>query len=238
MKKWILVSVLFSTIVGNNALALEPQQQTAKPLCKMSQGDYLLDVYIDTLKKTKQPRIVAKQITDPEYFKGICSDQRIVLTLLDNFHEGLGSVDIDLRHNAQGSKLDGKSGLTNLLVRSKKSFSIDYHGKTLKYQNIGSIAKFINSHTLAGIYTDSNNNRYEFSADGEAVYPDKKFYYQVEVDPISRQRFEFFYEKKPNRPWPITGFEIKGRQLFLYDVVNDGQSELVEKPRLVLIKQN
>jgi hypothetical protein len=232
-----LLWVCVSSVLVLDASAAETQQlNNGLQKFKIQEGGYLLEAYINVLMRTHEPRGAAKQIVDPQYFQANRTAGGYRLTLLNNFHEGFLSLDLDEDGKSLNSKIDGIVSSSNFLPIDSKSFSIIYHGKKLIYRYIGNLAQFVNEQTIAGVYVDSNNVRYQFTSDGFAVFPDKKFRFSVEVDPISFTSFEFYYEEAPTHPWPIFGFKIKNRKLLIYDVLGDGPGELSKKPRLVLVR--
>jgi hypothetical protein len=48
----------------------------------------------------------------------------------------------------------------------------------------GSIDRFCNQIVISGLYQDNSGRKYSFSEDGEAVWPDQHFKYEVSLDPF------------------------------------------------------
>lgn len=66
------------------------------------------------------------------------------------------------------------------------------NGKWADYEHVGmQLGPAMNSIVLAGIYKDEEGNEWSFSEQGQAVFPDKSFYYELSIND-KKARCEYF----------------------------------------------
>lgn len=83
----------------------------------------------------------------------------------------------------------------------------------------GPLETFVNRMVLAGKYVDAQGNGYEFTEGGEAILPDRKFAYEISLDPgaAACELVHSHKEREPEGKERI-GFAWKGAELHLFKV--------------------
>jgi hypothetical protein len=98
---------------------------------------------------------------------------------------------------------------------------------------------FVNRMVLAGKYVDAQGNGYEFTEGGEAILPDRKFVYEVSLDPgtATCELVQSHKEREPEGKERI-GYAWKGAELHLFKVTGSKRPFKCEaKPFAVLKAQ-
>lgn len=83
----------------------------------------------------------------------------------------------------------------------------------------GALENYVNQTVIAGKYRDGQGAEYEFTVDGDAILPDRKFAYEVSLDP-GAARCDVIVshtEREPEGKERI-GFAWKGQRLQLFEV--------------------
>lgn len=95
----------------------------------------------------------------------------------------------------------------------------------------------VNRLVIAGKYTDAQGRRYEFTDSGDAILPDRKFAYEVSLDPRSAncELLQSHHDREPQGTQRV-GFEWHGHELRLFGVKPGGKggSACERKPFAVL----
>lgn len=97
----------------------------------------------------------------------------------------------------------------------------------------------VRRYTIAGAWVDDQGRSYVFTADGTAVFPDRRFDYQVNIDlalvvhdiPLEKRFDSIFGEKER---WGTWAFELAGDELLLYETSGDFHEVRAEQPFLSL----
>jgi hypothetical protein len=102
------------------------------------------------------------------------------------------------------------------------------------------LEQFVNRLVIAGKYRDESGRTYEFTEAGEAILPDRKFIYDIALDPRAANcdLLESHPERAPDGKEKI-GFAWKGRELQLFNLkeTNKGRWSCERKPMAVLTPQ-
>ena len=102
------------------------------------------------------------------------------------------------------------------------------------------LEQFVNRSVIAGKYSDEAGRAYEFSEAGEAILPDRKFPYDISLDPrvANCDVLESHPERAPDSKEKI-GFAWKGKQLQLLNLKPTGKERwrCEPKPFAVLTPQ-
>ena len=101
-------------------------------------------------------------------------------------------------------------------VRNAQSFLMDRD----RYDFVGNATKYIGELLLVGTYADDRGNNYSFSKNGLAVFPDKKFKFQLildQIDPFTHG-FDGFYDETA-KDGTSYAFKRNINALTLYSVI-------------------
>lgn len=197
-------------------------------------GDWLIKEYMDEVVKSKLP-VKSGKFSNPEYFFIEEENGKYFWNLISGFHDGIGPKELyQIKHNKKNVfdlillYANGKDTAKNKWeITSEGSFkSISILGEPFTNEenvyikiNEG-LNCFINKHTISGTYYDNKNSRYEYSLDGNATWPKRKFKYEVELDNVfpGDEAYEILGEKDKN-DYPLRhGFKINFDTLFLFHV--------------------
>jgi hypothetical protein len=98
---------------------------------------------------------------------------------------------------------------------------------------------FVNRLVIAGNYVDAEGNAYAFTESGDAVLPDRKFVYEVSLDPnnASCELLQSHREREPQGKERV-GFAWKGAELQLFAVTGKKRPyKCAAKPFAVLKRE-
>jgi len=131
----------------------------------------------------------------------------------------------------------GTDGVFETLSIAEPHFS---KRKFVTYTRLeGDLEPYVNKTVIAGNYSDAQGRVYTFSETGEAVLPDRKFVYEVNLDP-SAAKCDILLshgEREPDGQERI-GFAWKDGKLHLYEVTgNKAPLACKAKPFAVLTRQ-
>ncbi len=109
----------------------------------------------------------------------------------------------------------GKEGVFETLSLKEPHFA--KRKNTLFARLAEPLETFVNKNTVAGKYKDEQGESYEFTDDGDAILPGRKFAYEVLLDTTQTNCdvMTSHHEKEPEGKERI-GFAIKGAKLLLY----------------------
>lgn len=178
-------------------------------------GEWINQAYIQDVARNKSPR---RTIDHYEYPALIVEKKKLSMQvmLIINFHEGLSFVPKKVESVASGKsfkiyldEMDGMPGWSSLMFmegrREGASLKVTLtlssgdpkiKGKTVqqKYiRAISSIQQAVNSKVLEGDYTDEGGRLISFDKNMMAIWPDKKFKYEICLD-IDSSTDDCFFE--------------------------------------------
>jgi len=197
-------------------------------------GEYLNNEYSDILRQTHSPAMAGNNSDYRQYIRVGFNSKRneFYIRPMGNFHEGLEGLVIDKSLNIL--KDDFGSAPSKLTLISKVAFSIKVDGKELKYSYIENLKKYIARNTIAGKYVGKNEDKYLFTEDGEAIFPDRDFRYEVATDVISG--VDYLLEVLPHGVGNLYGFKLNKNELELYKMGGPMGDVPEEKPFITLLR--
>ena len=198
MNIWIQIVGLILNLIASQALA---QPAPDRVFVKDVAGIWINQSYADALKSTKMPHEAAKK--NPPLVIAIRRSGNSYPIVVTSFKAAALHVVLDVEpDNKPGSYRlvlapDNKPttsdsvkflyfrGIRNSEGRFDKLEMAEIFfkkGKWDTYINVGDkIGPFVNKHVLAGLYTDRQGGRWEFSAQGQAYLPKQTFYYELSL---------------------------------------------------------
>jgi hypothetical protein len=160
-----------------------------------------------------------------------------------NFHEGGdpfilhpdGSVTIDERDSPYISNL-------SISVLSQDSFRLGFDDphdphtslKPTDYVFVQKAEAYIGKIVLVGKYKDRRGRSYEFGEDGWAVFPDRKFKFEIGLDHVWGTHLDYFFDEgQTGHPLgsSIIAFKWDGRMLQLFRTQEDKSNDEVVPDR-------
>lgn len=204
------------------------------------EGTWIAASYRDKLARTRSPRAAASANVATAI--KIQRDNRTYPMLITNFQRAVlvALIDVQPDRKPQSYRLAvakedsgvvyasdlsyiyfrgerGKEGIFKSLSIAEPHFS---KRKSVTYTRLdGDLEAYVNRTVIAGKYTDAQGRAYEFSETGEAVLPDRKFIYEVNLD-ASAARCDMLVshgEREADGKERI-GFAWKGETLQLFQV--------------------
>ncbi|HTT38413.1 MAG TPA: hypothetical protein VMH32_12190 [Burkholderiales bacterium] len=220
-------------------------------------GTWISKSYLDALKRLRAPHAAAKntQAVVIQIDKHDDSHPILISNLRHSVQQFLIEVEPDLKPGSYRMVTAPQDGV----VSASEVTYIYFHGvrtsegkfealsiaephfanrKYLAFVRLPDPLKtVVNRLVIAGQYVDAQGRRYEFAESGEAILPDRKFTYEISLDP-SRARCELLQsrdEREPDSTQRI-GFQWHGHELCLFDVKPDakGAPTCTQKPFAVL----
>jgi len=162
-------------------------------------GSYLRADYIEKLVETRSPLKAETELNGPTMFRveseleagGAVKESRqgLFLTEIFNFHEG--GATMQLFADGTIKPVTNVESIKNLQLESAtpSTFTISYQEDSeiqrgLKFVHVGDVYKFVAAKTVVGRYLDVAGNEYQFTENGEALFPDGKHEYEVGIDHV------------------------------------------------------
>ncbi len=224
------------------------------------EGTWVARDYVERLRASRAPHATARQATG--IVIKIQREGRAYPILITNFQRAVLQAIIDVQPGAQpktyrlavakedtgavsASELTylnfrgerGPDGVFNTLLISEPNFA---KKRYLTYVRLNDpLETFVNRVVLAGKYTDRDGKSYEFTEDGQAILPDRKFAYEISLDPAaaSCELIQSHKEKDPEGKERV-GFAWAGKELRLYQVSGDkAPYKCAAKPFAILTSQ-
>lgn len=162
-------------------------------------GSYLRTDYIEKLVETRSPLKAETELNGPTMFRveseleegGAVkkSQQGVFLTEIFNFHEG--GVTMQLFADGTIKAVTNVENIKTLQMESanRSTFIISYKEdgemwRGLRFEHVGDVYKFVAAKTVVGRYLDQTGKEYQFTENGEALFPDGKHEYEVGIDHV------------------------------------------------------
>ena len=201
------------------------------------EGIWMAQQYMNALKATRSPRAAARK-SQPIVIQ-LKKENWIYPILTTNFRSAVLQFMIEIEPDKKPqswrfvtaktegivsssdviySYFTGKRGMTGAFeTLSLKEPHFAQRKSTLFARLAEPLEVFVNKNTVAGKYEDEDGKPYEFSGEGDAMFPDRKFAYEVLLDTAqaSCDVLTSHHEKEPEGKERI-GFAAKGDKLLLY----------------------
>ena len=210
----------------------------------LREGDYLSSAYIDQVKKTRSPLRAGSQ-----YGVYLVSVKRhgnlFNLSPIYNFHEGGGTFVLHPDGSITTPEPDS-SYVSNvsISVLSQDSFRLGFDDARHSFKNDYVFAEdapaYIATLVLVGTYKDRHGLSYEFGEDGWAVFPDRKFKFEIGTDHVLTG-FDYFMDQGQSGVAlhsSVIAFKWDGRTLQLFRTKKDASDfdEIVDRRPYLLLQ--
>lgn len=224
----VMVATLLVALLGcttKRGTGTESSQRTVQ----LSEGEYLSSAYIEALKSTRSP-LAAGKTGELSSISVQRDGKRFLLMPGYNFHEG----DIEFAFQNDGSispasPKDTWSEYTRNLSASVLDDRTLRFGlgddKPATYIFVKSATDYVSRIVLAGKYRDGRGRIYEFTEDGWAVFPDRKFRFEIGLDHVL-DPFDYFMDG--SKMW---AFKRKGAELQIFPTSDANGPEEISSDR-------
>ncbi|HUI60582.1 MAG TPA: hypothetical protein VLX90_10185 [Steroidobacteraceae bacterium] len=235
----------------NPAVADSPAaKSTARPIRKDRifvwdlQGTWISKRYLDALKATRSPHATARktpvvvikvQKEGQSYPILITNFEGAVLQFLLDVEPGLKSGHYRMVAAPEDGAISA-SEVTYIAFRGTRTAEGKLEQLSIAEPNFGkrrfltfvhlpdTLDLMVDRLAIAGKYKDEQGRDYEFTDSGDAILPDRRFAYEVSLDPRSArcELLQSHRDREPNGTERI-GFDWKGRTLRLFEVKASGK---------------
>jgi hypothetical protein len=193
----------------------------------LREGDYLSRAYIDQVKKTRSPLLAGSQY-GPHLVTVNRHGNLLHLEPIYNFHEGGETF---VLHPDGSITTPEPNYISNIAISvlSQDSFRLGFDDVAAHasfktdYVFVQNADAYIAKIVLVGTYKDRHGLSYEFGEDGWAVFPDRKFKFEIGTDHVLTG-FDYFMDKSqaPGQVAPsVIAFKWDGRMLQLFRTKED-----------------
>ncbi len=199
--KWVIWLVALGVLVVAAIFIISKLQRKGAPneFAFPEVGSYLRTDYIERLVETRSPLKAETELIGPTMFRvesereedrGASENQQgVFLTEIFNFHEGGATMQLF----ADGSikPVTNVESIKNPQMESASpsAFTISYQEDSerwrgIKFEHVADVYKFVAAKTVVGRYLDGAGKEYQFTENGEALFPDGKHAYEVGIDHV------------------------------------------------------
>lgn len=186
---------------------------TQSPHWNLLEGEYLSTTYVDELKKTHSP-LKAGSGNRIDLVVVERTDHGFQLDPIFNFHEGGYKYLINSNGSVSPAGTGGAeiTNLTAILLDDHTfQFGVDSFSPA-HYVFVKKAVEYVSKAVLVGRYKDRYGRGYEFRDDGWAVFPDRKFQFEIGLDHVG-EGFDYFLEKKEPKYLKTWAFTWNGDTL-------------------------
>lgn len=202
----LLVVLLF----GCNTKTREITPSQSPRFAQLSEGDYLSSAYIDTLKSTRSA-LEAGKTGQMNLIVVHREGMKFLLEPIFNFHEGGTEFAIDEGGSVSSVESDEYTRNPSVTVVDDHTFTFGFgEFKPVTYVFVKNATDYVSRTVLVGKYHDKQGRAYEFKKDGWAVFPDRKFKFEIGTDHVL-DAFDYFIENR--KMW---AFKRDGSQLQIF----------------------
>ena len=209
--------MLLLTLFGCNSKPRESTPAHSPTLARLAEGDYLSRAYIGALK-SKRSAFEAGETGQMNLVIVHREGTRFLLQPIFNFHESGTEFAID--QDGSVSSVDPESEYTrnpSATVMDDHTFTFGFgEFKPVTYEFVKSSSDYISRAVLVGKYHDKQGRADEFREDGWAVFPDRKFKFEIGTDHVL-DAFDYFLENRK-----VWAFKRNGGQLQIF-TTNDAE---------------
>jgi hypothetical protein len=205
------------------------------------QGTWISKAYMDRLKVSRSPHATARRT--PALMVKIDKQERSFPILVTNFQDAalqyLIEVEPDVKPNFYRMVAAAEDGVVNASDVTYIYFSgvrnadgkfdtlsiADPHFAKRKFHPFVRLPEpldaVVNRMAIAGKYTDAQGRGYEFTEEGDAILPERRFVYEVSLDPRSADcEILQSHREREAQGQNRLGFAWAGGQLQLFNVKN------------------
>ena len=188
----LLCFVIAGFAGGLNAQAAIGQAgaHSKRQLVEPVPGDYLRNEYLQLLRKTRSP-LCAGAAATPQLIMVMKSTTGISIGGIYNFHEG--GLEIPMaKDGAARGKLDELSEVTVTAVDQHHLKLASAANPPQIYTYVGKAENYVAAVVLVGKYADDGGRSYIFEKDGWAIFPGRRFKYEIGIDHVLTS-FDYFW---------------------------------------------
>ena len=199
-------------------------------------GDYLRTDYIEKLNESLSP-LKAVVFDTPQLITVQTDERGLLLTSVFSFHEG-GALFIRRADGAIMIESDGGDDTSNLQIHiiDPKHFILGYgRFKPMQYSYVKNAKSFVGRRVLFGKYKDDKGRIYVLGKDSKAIFPDRKFDYQVELDYVETHAADLFRDRSTNK---LYAFKRQKNLLNIFATSGKLTEIVDEQPLLILKPEN
>lgn len=225
----IIIALLIYSVRDGVPESAEVAQQKKGVMLVL--GEYLRSDYVESIRTNLSP-MRSYLFSIPQLVKVQEGETGLLLQPIFNFHEG-GPDFILGKDGSVVVQIGAGYDTSNLLleVHDANHFKLGFDKfKPTSYIFVGDAGRYVATIVLAGEYTDVQGQLYVFGTDGWAIFPDRKFEYQVGLDHILNQ-YDYFDDRTSNK---VYAFKRRDRVLEIFGTSGDINQFVDERPILSL----
>ncbi len=228
----VLLGLLLVPLFGCDTTKSKAGPESSQPFFLLAEGDYLSSTYIDTLKSTRSAWKAGKaaRINLVVVHR---EGNKLLSEPIFNFHEG-GFIFAISKNGSASSVKSGGVEIRNLIANVVDARSVRFGFSEFKpttYVFVKDATEYISRAVLVGKYHDHQGRVYEFREDGWAVFPDRRFRFEIGIDHVLTG-FDYFMDS--GKVW---GFKRNSGELQIF-VTSDaaGFDQIQSRPYLSLLE--
>jgi hypothetical protein len=194
--------ILAALICGAIAQTRPGTRSTPEDISSIRTGDYLRRDYIEKLNATHSS-LKAETSGTAQLIQVSKESNGLQFSVIFNFHEGGYAFLV----HGDGSfvELEGSSSSKPVLkVLTNRSFSLKFDAfPTETYRFVGDVNRYVATRMVVGKYRDQERRSYVFREDGWAIFPDRKFKYEIGTDHVLTH-YDYFWDRGSDKFYAIT----------------------------------
>ena len=180
MRGWLAVAFGFA-MLALPAMAEQQESEKSKAIASLETGDYIYRGYVENLAHTLSPLASLEIGSRPQVVAVRRKGDAISLTAEFNWHEGCGLITAHESATGSAALEYGDCGRSiDVSVESSRGFVLDGN----HYDFVGNAGHYIGAAVLGGVYADDDGRRFLFGSDGQAVFPEKKFSFELCLEQV------------------------------------------------------
>jgi hypothetical protein len=211
---------------------------------QLTEGEYLSTEYIEELRRTRSPLKAGGRRGGLELVRVRREGKQFVVQPIINFHEGGSEFAINSDGSIARAPEPSITGLSNVsaTVLDDHTIRLGYGDfKPATYVCVDDAATYVSKAVLAGRYKDEQGRRYNFQEDGWAVFPERKFEFEIGLDHVLND-YDYFMDAghdKKHLLWRVWAYKWNRNTLQIFKTRGEdeegGFEEIVgRKPLFVL----
>lgn len=226
MMKLSIIVLLVSCAI---AQTLPGPQTTRGNLRSIQTGDYLRRDYIEKLNATHSS-LKAETSGTAQLIHVSREGDGVHFGAIFNFHEG--GYTFLVRADDSFVELEGSSSSKPVLqVLTSHSFSLKFDKFPAEtYLLVGDVHRYVAMRMIVGKYEDREGRSYAFLDDGWAIFPDRKFKYEIGTDHVLTH-YDYFWDKGSDKFYAIK--KVAGK-LEVFKTYGEMDESVEAKPTLTL----
>lgn len=232
----VICAVFF--VIGSVAVAAQDPQRPDRVFVNDLEGVWMNDAYVKQLRKLRMPHLAAKK-AKPVVI-AIKREGNVYPYLVTDFTEAALMVVLALEPDIKPDSYRLVLGKKNVPTSASDATYVWFKGKRdhdhkfrelefkepflmknkwADFEHVGmQLGPVMNSIVLSGKYKDDKGRDWSFSDDGQAVFPDKTFYFEVSIND-KKARCEYLEAEDLAAPdgKSYYGYAWKGGKLQLFN---------------------